>query len=125
MSLLATHWPYAATVLLLGLGLYGMTFKRSLVKKLIGLNLFQTAIILFFIVLGWKTGGSVPIYDPALGTDPDRYTNPIPHGLMLTAIVVSVATTGVALALLVRIHRTFRTLDEDELLARLRDGDSA
>jgi multicomponent Na+:H+ antiporter subunit C len=115
----AAHWPYLASILLMLVGLYGMTFKRNLVKKLVGLNVFQAAIILFFIVHAWVRGGSVPIWDPALPNASD-YVNPIPHGLMLTAIVVSVATTGVALALLIRIHRNFGTLDEDELLAAMR-----
>jgi multicomponent Na+:H+ antiporter subunit C len=113
------HWPYVATVVLMLIGLYGMAFKENLVKKLIGLNVFQGAIILFFIVHAWVTGGSVPIWDAALPEAAD-YVNPIPHGLMLTAIVVSVATTGVALALLIRIHRNFGTLDEAALLDAMR-----
>lgn len=113
------HGPYLATVVLMAVGLYGMALKDNLVKKLIGLNVFQAAIILFFIVHAWVTGGSVPIWDDAL-PDPAAYVNPIPHGLMLTAIVVSVATTGVALALLVRIHRNFGTLDEGALLDAMR-----
>jgi len=120
-SLVLDRWPYVLTVLLLLIGLYGMLVKQNLMKKLIGMNVFQGAIILFFIVFGYKTSGTVPILDPAFGTDPARYDNPIPHGLMLTAIVVSVATTGVALALLIRIYRRFGTIDEKELLARLRE----
>ena len=122
--ILGERWHYVLTVLMMLIGLYGMVVKRNLMKKLIGMNIFQAAIILFFIVQAFKTGASVPVYDPELGTAPDRYVNPIPHGLMLTAIVVSVATTGVALALLIRIHRHFGTLDEPELLARLRAGQS-
>ncbi len=102
------------------IGLYGMVAKRNLVKKLIGMNIFQSAIILFFIVYAWKDAGTVPVHDAALGDDPSRYINPIPHGLMLTAIVVSVATTGVALALLSLIYKRFGTLEEDELLRELR-----
>jgi multicomponent Na+:H+ antiporter subunit C len=113
---LAPRWPYVCSVVLMLIGLYGMLGKRNLVKKLIGLNIFQTAIILFFIVQAYKTGASVPIWDAEIGTSADAYVNPIPHGLMLTAIVVSVATTGVALALLIRIQRNFGTLDEPELL---------
>ena len=116
LVMLLARWPYVCTVLLMLLGLYGMLGKQNLVKKLIGLNVFQTAIILFFIVQAYRTGASVPIWDPALGSDADAYVDPIPHGLMLTAIVVSVAVTGVALALLIRIHRNFGTLDEPDLL---------
>jgi len=116
---LHAHWPYVATLVLMIVGLYGMTIKRNLLKKLIGLNVFQAAIILFFIVHAWVRGGSVPIWEDQLPNASD-YVNPIPHGLMLTAIVVSVATTGVALALLIRIHRNFGTLDEDALLDAMR-----
>ncbi len=117
------RWPYVFTIALLLIGLYGMVVKQNMMKKLFGMNVFQTAIILFFIVHAYKIGASVPVLDDALGADPASYVNPIPHGLMLTAIVVSVATTGVALALLVRIYRTYGTIDEAELLARLRDED--
>jgi len=120
-ALLVERWPYLGTIVLLGIGLYGMVAKRNLAKKLIGMNVFQGAIILFFIVHAYKNGATVPVMDATRGTDPTAYINPIPHGLMLTAIVVSVATTGVALALLVVIHRTFGTIDEDELLGKLRE----
>lgn len=121
--ILADRWPYVFTIALLLIGLFGMMVKQNMMKKLFGMNIFQTAIILFFIVHAYKHGASVPILDDAIGTDPQRYVNPLPHGLMLTAIVVSVATTGVALALLVRIYRTYGTIDEAEVLAHLRDED--
>lgn len=117
------RWPYLFTIVLLLIGLYGMMVKQNLMKKVFGLNIFQGAIILFFIVHAYKHGATVPVLDDAIGTDPSRYVNPIPHGLMLTAIVVSVATTGVALALLIRIYRTFGTIDEKDLLAQLREED--
>ncbi len=120
LQLLVRHWAYALTVLLILIGLYGMLLKRNLLKKLIGMNIFQGAIILFFIVHAYKDGASVPIWSEALGDHAEQYMNPVPHGLMLTAIVVSVATTGVALALLSLIHKRFGTLEEDELLAALR-----
>lgn len=119
-ALLTDRWPYLASVALMLIGLWGMLFKHNLVKKLIGLNIFQGALILFFIVHGYKAGASVPVYTTQLGEVAERYANPIPHGLMLTAIVVSVAITGVALALIVIIYRRFGTLEEDDLLARLR-----
>ncbi len=120
-GLLFDRWPYLLTVVLLLIGLYGMLMKRNLVKKLIGMNIFQGAIILFFIVHAYKHGASVPVHSAVLGDAPEAYMNPIPHGLMLTAIVVSVATTGVALALLTVIYRRFGSIDEGELLRRLRD----
>jgi multicomponent Na+:H+ antiporter subunit C len=119
-ALFVDRWPYVATTILILIGLWGMVFKHNLVKKLIGMNIFQGAIILFFIVHAYKTGASVPVYSPEVGSQAEQYMNPIPHGLMLTAIVVSVATTGVALTLLTVIHRRFGTLEEDELLHRLR-----
>jgi multicomponent Na+:H+ antiporter subunit C len=118
--MLIDKWPYFAMVLMLLIGLYGMVVKRNLVKKLIGMNIFQSAIILFFIVYAWKGKATVPVYEESLGDVPSHYINPIPHGLMLTAIVVSVATTGVALALLSLIYKRFGTLEEDELLRELR-----
>lgn len=124
-ALVAGRWPYLFTIVLLLIGLYGMMVKQNLMKKVIGMNVFQAAIILFFIVHAYKHGATVPVLDDAIGTDPSRYINPIPHGLMLTAIVVSVATTGVALALLIRIYRTFGTIDEKSLLTRMREEDPA
>jgi len=115
------NYAYLLTATLMAIGLYGMLGKRNLMKKLIGMNIFQTAIILFFIAGAVKWGGSVPTIDPELGSDPALYVNPLPHVLMLTAIVVSVATTGVALALLLLIYRRYRTLDEPEILQRMRE----
>lgn len=120
-ALFVQRWPYLATVVLILVGLWGMVFKNNLVKKLIGMNIFQGAIILFFIVHAYKFDASVPVYAPEVGGEAAQYINPIPHGLMLTAIVVSVATTGVALALLTVIHRRFGTLEESELIRRLRE----
>ena len=123
-ALFIDRWAYVLTVVLLMLGLYGMLFKRNLVKKLIGMNIFQCAIILFYLVIAYKRDGSVPVWDATgVGTAAAQYINPIPHGLMLTAIVVSVATTGVGLALLMTIYRKFGTLEEGELLHRLRETD--
>ena len=121
-TFLESQWAYLLSVVLLVIGLYGMLLKRNFVKKLIGMNIFQAAIILCYIVFAYKDGASVPVWDAEeVGTSAERYMNPIPHGLMLTAIVVSVATTGVALALLIRIYRTYGTLEEQEILRRLRD----
>ncbi len=121
IEFIAGHNLYWIISLLLLVGLYGMLAKRNLVKKLIGMNIFQTAIILFYIASASKWNATVPVIDPALGSvDPAHYINPLPHTLMLTAIVVSVATTGVGFALLISIYRRYRTLDEDTLLKRMR-----
>jgi multisubunit sodium/proton antiporter, MrpC subunit (2.A.63.1) len=114
------HYPYFMTVALLVIGLYGMIGKHNLVKKVIGMNIFQTAVILFFVYGSAKWGATVPVIDPRFGTDPANYINPLPHVLMLTAIVVSVATMGVALALLLMIYRRYHSLDEREILERMR-----
>ncbi|MBM4406691.1 MAG: NADH-quinone oxidoreductase subunit J [Chloroflexi bacterium] len=114
---IAARFPFWATAILLVIGLYGMIGKRSLVKKVIGLNIFQSAVILFFISQALKADATIPILEESPGPiDPDRYINPLPHVFMLTAIVVSAAITGVSLAFLVVMHRRFRTLDEAEIL---------
>lgn len=122
---IAARFPYWATGGLLAVGLYGMIGKRSLIKKLIGMNIFQSAIVLFFIAGSAREGATVPILEVVDGhlhlpVHPEDYVNPLPHVLMLTAIVVSVAITGVALAFLIRIHREFNDLDEDSLLEQVR-----
>lgn len=116
------YWIY---VILMMIGFYAMIGKRNLVKKLLGMNIFQTAIILLFVSTGVKRGGSIPILDKhqvlESGVDAARIINPLPHVLMLTAIVVSVSVTGVALAVMQRIYRKYGTLEEDEILERIRE----
>lgn len=114
----AAYWM---CFLLMTLGLHGMIAKRNYLKKVIGMTIFQAAIILFFVTAGYKEGGSVPILDPDLGArNPDAYVSPLPHTLMLTAIVVGVASMGVAMSLLIRIHEGYGTLDEDTLRDRMK-----
>ena len=124
IKLIEGYYGYWFVVILIVLGLMGMMIKKNLVKKIIGMSIFQSGIIFFFIVSANKYGATVPIYTPEL--DPGRtlnYINPLPHTLMLTAIVVGVATTGVAFALIMMIYRRYRTLEEDELLERMKkDG---
>lgn len=114
------YWLY---VVLMMIGFYAMIGKRNLVKKLLGMNIFQTAIILFYVSTGVKRGASIPIVDKyaalKYGVDPTTIVNPLPHVLMLTAIVVSVSVTGVALAVLLRIYREYGTLEEDEILEKI------
>lgn len=118
------HLNTVGYIVLMMIGFYAMTGKSNLVKKLVGMNIFQWSIILFVVSLSAKRDASIPIVLDAHGPgapvlDAARYVNPLPHVLMLTAIVVGVAVTGVALALLLRIHRQFGTLEENELLERL------
>ena len=110
---------WLATLLLL-IGIYGMLIKPNLVKKLMAMNMMQVAVIMFYISLAAKAGGTAPIEMHGV-TDADAYVNPLPHALMLTAIVVGVSTTGVALALLIRIYRYYGTLEEPEILERMRE----
>ena len=123
------HFNIVAYIVLMMIGFYAMTGKSNLVKKLVGMNIFQWSIILFVVSLGAKRDATIPIVLGDHGghavLEAHQYVNPLPHVLMLTAIVVGVATTGVALALLLRIHRRYGTLEEDELLERLRSSSNA
>ena len=114
------YWIY---VVLMMIGFYAMIGKRNLVKKLLGMNIFQTAIILFFVSTGAKKAGSIPILDKYAAlqgqVNVDQVVNPLPHVLMLTAIVVGVSVTGVALAVMQRIYRKYGTLEEDEILHKI------
>jgi multicomponent Na+:H+ antiporter subunit C len=112
------NYPYWVATGLLALGLYVMIAHRNLLKKFVGMTIFQTAIILFFLALSVKRHASLPIVTGPV-TDARLYANPLPHALMLTAIVVAVATAGVALAILIRLHAAHGTLEEDELVARV------
>ncbi|MBI5237233.1 MAG: cation:proton antiporter subunit C [Deltaproteobacteria bacterium] len=103
------YWIY---IVLMMAGFYAMIAKENLVKKIIGMNIFQTAVFLFYISGGKVRGGTAPILWPGGGP----YDNPIPHTLMLTGIVVSVSTTAVALAIIIRIYREYGTIEEDRIL---------
>ncbi|MEM9291220.1 MAG: cation:proton antiporter subunit C [Acidobacteriota bacterium] len=106
-------WVYWAVVVLMMIGLYTVIASSHLLKKLIGLSIFQTAVILFFVAMAKVEGGTAPILWE--GNPEVLYSNPLPHALMLTAIVVSVATTAVGLALVVRLHESYGTLEEDDI----------
>jgi multicomponent Na+:H+ antiporter subunit C len=122
------YWIY---ITLMMIGLYAMIVKNNLIKKIVGMNIFQTAIILFYVSTGAKRGATIPILQHGHGEHGHGaasqivhavdYINPLPHVLMLTAIVVSVATLGVALALAIRIYGRFNTLEEDEILSQIRE----
>lgn len=116
------RYPYVLIAVLLVVGIYGMTMKRNLLKKVVGMTIFQTSIYLFFIQGSTKEGATIPVLDPQAGTDPNLYVNPLPHVIVLTAIVVGVAITGVALALLLLVYRRYGTLDEARILERMRDA---
>ncbi|MBS1264050.1 MAG: NAD(P)H-quinone oxidoreductase subunit 4L, chloroplastic [Methanonatronarchaeales archaeon] len=107
MDLLVSRFHYLVAFFLMGVGTFVMIGDRNLVKKVIGLNVFQTGIFLFFIVSGYVEGASPPLL-----TAPSPYVSPVPHVLILTAIVVGVSLTAVSLGLIVRIYRVYGTLDE-------------
>ena len=144
-ELLIERLNYLIYVVLLLIGLHAMIAKKNLIKKLIGMSIFQTAIILFYVSIGVKEGSTIPVYLPehdphashSVLSDSNEtlhaehgtvildsslvngYANPLPHVLMLTAIVVGVATLGLALALCQRIYQGYGTIEEDELLAKM------
>ncbi len=111
---LFAHYNYWVVIALTMLGMYVVMANPNLVKKIIGLNIFQTAVFIFYISTGELEGGTAPILSDAFTI----YTNPLPHVLILTAIVVGVATTALALALAVRIYRAYQTIEEDEIDAK-------
>ncbi len=118
----ASTVQYLQAAALLLIGLYGIVARSHLLRKLMAMNILQVAVIVFFIALSTKSGATVPVVPAdAVDIDPAAYVNPLPHAVMLTAIVVSVSTTGVALALLIRIRRRYGTLNESALLDRLRE----
>ena len=107
------HFNYIVVVVLLMIGLYVVMANHNLVKKVIGLSIFQTGVFVLYISLGMVEGAHAPILDPSITS----YSNPLPHVLILTAIVVGVATTALALALVVRIYRAYGTFEEREIIA--------
>lgn len=116
------YYAYWAIILLLVVGLYGMLLKENLMKKLIGMIIFQTSIILLFVTSAFKWGATVTVVEEGIPvSDTTNYLNPVPHTLMLTAIVVGIAIVGVGFAMLIAIYRNFRTLEEPELLERMKE----
>ena len=114
LGFVATRYTYVLFAILLVVGLYMVVASSNLVKKVIGLNLFQTAVFLFFVTTAYVEGGSAPVI-PQGGAGGELYASPLPHVIVLTAIVVGVALTAVALALIVRIYGEYGTLDEETL----------
>ena len=110
MSVLA-HYNYWIVILLMMTGFYMVVSRANLVKKIVGLNVFQTSVFIFYISLGKVAGGTAPIIAEGV----TLYSNPLPHVLILTAIVVGVATSALGLALIVRIREAYGTIEEDEI----------
>ncbi|MEM9863500.1 MAG: cation:proton antiporter subunit C [Myxococcota bacterium] len=120
MTQAAHLWHYWLIIVLGMLGLWVVIAKRHYVKKLLGLSIFQVSVIMFYVSMGKVEGGTAPVYLPGEDGGVDltaAYSNPLPHVLMLTAIVVGVATTALGLALVVRIREAYGTSEEDEIAA--------
>jgi len=110
------HLNYWFFIILMMTGLYIVIAKGNLVKKVVGLNIFQTSVFMFYISIGKVIGGTAPIFPMDMKINNDVvYSNPLPHVLILTAIVVGIATTSLALALIVRIREEYGTIEEDEI----------
>ncbi|MBI1385732.1 MAG: Na+/H+ antiporter subunit C [Rhizobiales bacterium] len=112
LSEFIAHYNHWITIFLMVAGLYIVIAKDNLIKKLVGVALFQTSVFLLYISPGKILGGTAPILDPRFAV----YSNPLPHVLILTAIVVGVATIALGLALVVRIHESYGSIDEDRIL---------
>ena len=113
------YYGYFVTMAILVAGLYIVIARGNLIKKLVGLGIFQTSVYLLYIAPGKLIGGTAPIISSQFTT----YSNPLPHVLILTAIVVGVATLALGLALAVRIRETYGTIEEDEILERDHDAE--
>ncbi len=111
-NFILAHYNYWAAIILMAAGFYIVVSRGNLIKKIIGLNLFQVSVFMLYISMGKITGGTAPILTGKV----ELFSNPLPHVLILTAIVVGVATTAIGLALVVRIHEAYGTIEEDEIL---------
>lgn len=118
LSTFVEHYNFVITIFLMVAGLYIVAARGNLVKKLVGLAIFQTSVYLLYIEPAKILGGTAPILDPAFTV----YSNPLPHVLILTAIVVGVATMALGLALVVRINEAYGTIEEDEIIEQGRAG---
>ena len=110
-----SHYNYWVIITLMMTGLYIIVARGNLIKKIVGLNIFQVSVFLLYITIGKVKGGTAPILT---GNPETVYSNPLPHVLILTAIVVGVATLALGLALVVRINEAFGTIEEDELFEK-------
>ena len=115
---LLVNMDEVAAVILFGIGFTTLLLHRNMIKKIIGLNIMDTAVYLFLAAMGYVDGRMAPIVENGV-TDVEAYINPIPSGLVLTGIVVSVSVTALMLALMIRLYRKYHSLDLDEILIRI------
>lgn len=112
MSFIAEHYNYWIVIVLMMAGFYIVIASNNLIKQVIGLSIFQTSVFMMYISIGKVSGGSAPIVADGVTS----FSNPLPHVLILTAIVVGVATTAVALALIIRIKAAYGSIEENEIV---------
>ena len=116
------EWPglynYWIVIFLMMAGLYIVMARANLIKKMVGLSIFQASVFVFYLTMGKVAGGTAPIVIPG----DQAYSNPLPHVLILTAIVVGIATVGMGMALIIRIKEAYGTVEEDEIIAQDSDG---
>ena len=119
LGTLAGHAEEVAAILLFGIGFTNLLLNRNMIKKIIGFSMLDSAIYLFLASYGYVEGRIAPVVVNGV-TDPAMYVNPLPAGLVLTGIVVSVSVSAIMLALTIRLYRKYRTLDIDEIAQRAR-----
>ena len=116
LNFILGHLNYWLFILLMMIGLYIVIARGNLIKKIVGLNIFQTSVFMFYISIGKVSGGTAPIFPIDMKINPATvYSNPLPHVLILTAIVVGIATTALGLALIVRIRESYGTIEDEEI----------
>ena len=121
MDFLFLKYNYIFYFILFVLGFYAMMAKNNLFKKIIGMSIFQASVILFYVSMGMKSGANIPIVSESNNIDTSLYANPLPHVLMLTAIVVGVSTLAVSLSLLQKIFKEYKSIEEDEILNQMEE----
>ena len=119
VSNLINNYPEAVAMILFGIGLSNLLLQKNLIKKIIGLNIMDTATYLFLALKGYIFQRKAPVVVDGI-TQAEHYVNPIPSGLVLTGIVVSVSVTALMLSLTIRLYRRYHTLDLDEITTRIR-----
>ena len=122
MQSLLGQWNYYLVITLMMIGFYAVIARGNMVKKMVGLNIFQTSVFMLYISMGKISEGTAPILTGEADT---VYSNPLPHVLILTAIVVGVATTAVGYALIIRIQESFGTIEDDDIIVLMEDGADA
>ena len=122
MQTLLGQWNYFLVITLMMIGFYAVIARGNMVKKMVGLNIFQTSVFMLYISMGKISEGTAPILTGEADT---LYSNPLPHVLILTAIVVGVATTAVGYALIIRIQESFRTIEDDDIIVLMDDEPEA